>query len=81
MIRWKLKGCPRCSGDLNVIRDVLGYYEDCLQCGYHHYYKDGYVEIVQKQSVEKENNDYDPTDSTETLMKEDPTEEEPLNNL
>ncbi|UCC17876.1 MAG: hypothetical protein JSU58_04810 [Dehalococcoidales bacterium] len=71
MIRWKLKGCPRCSGDLNVIRDVLGYYEDCLQCGYHHYYKDGYVDIVKNQSDEKKNDDYEPADRSETRMKED----------
>ena len=66
MVRWKLKGCPRCSGDLNVIRDVLGYYEDCLQCGYHQYYKDGYVDIFQKQLDEKENNDNNPSDPTES---------------
>ena len=38
MTRWILKGCPRCSGDLNLLQDEEGYYEDCLQCGYHHYY-------------------------------------------
>ena len=49
MKRWKLKGCPRCSGDLNIIQDNLGYYEDCLQCGYHHYYNDdkyGFTPII-----------------------------------
>ncbi len=27
---WKLKGCPRCNGDLFVFDEV----EHCLQCGY-----------------------------------------------
>jgi len=71
MIRWKLKGCPRCSGDLNIIHDALGYYEDCLQCGYHHYYKDGYIDIFQNQPNEKENNDIDTSDLTKACTKED----------
>ena len=72
MIRWKLKGCPRCSGDLNILHDALGYYEDCLQCGYHHYYKDGYVDIFQNRSEEKENDDNcNPSDLAETCTKED----------
>ena len=50
MTRWKLKGCPRCSGDLNIIHDNLGYYEDCLQCGYHHYYNDKKSGIKQYES-------------------------------
>ena len=40
MNRWILKGCPRCSGDLNLLQDEEGYYEDCLQCGYHRYFVD-----------------------------------------
>ena len=28
--RWKLKGCPRCRGDIYI--DNEG--ENCLQCGY-----------------------------------------------
>jgi hypothetical protein len=56
MTRWKLKGCPRCSGDLNIIHDNLGCYEDCLQCGYHHYYNDQKSRIEQYESgnVKKE---------------------------
>jgi hypothetical protein len=50
MTRWKLKGCPRCSGDLNIITDNLGYYEDCLQCGYHHYYTDKKSGVTQYES-------------------------------
>jgi len=71
MIRWKLKGCPRCSGDLNIIHDVLGYYEDCLQCGYHHYYKDGYVDIIHNQLIEKEKDDDNPSNPTAVWIKED----------
>ncbi len=33
-IRWKLKGCPRCNGDLFTQRDEYGWQEQCLQCGY-----------------------------------------------
>ncbi|HEY94931.1 MAG TPA: hypothetical protein G4O15_08350 [Dehalococcoidia bacterium] len=50
MTRWKLKGCPRCSGDLNIILDNLGYYEDCLQCGYHRYYNHENSGITQHES-------------------------------
>ena len=28
--RWKLKGCPRCNGDININDEG----ENCLQCGY-----------------------------------------------
>jgi hypothetical protein len=35
MARWKLNGCPHCSGDLFVgIDRELGWYETCIQCGY-----------------------------------------------
>ena len=71
MIRWKLKGCLRCSGDLNIIRDPLGYYEDCLQCGYHRYYKTGYVDIIQNKLVEKENGDDSLSGPTGSWIKED----------
>ena len=32
---WKLKGCPRCGGDVFVDCDPYGRCEHCLQCGYH----------------------------------------------
>ncbi len=56
MKRWILKGCPRCSGDLNIIRDNLGYYEDCLQCGYHRYFNNDKSGVTQYESriAEKE---------------------------
>lgn len=34
MTEWKLKSCPRCSGDIYVEKDNDGCYERCLQCGY-----------------------------------------------
>ena len=30
----KLKGCPRCAGDLYLVEDRFGKYLSCLQCGY-----------------------------------------------
>ena len=32
-----IKGCPRCGGDLYSDRDIMGYYRQCLQCGYTQY--------------------------------------------
>jgi hypothetical protein len=34
MAKWKLKGCPRCKGDLLVERVQGRWDEYCLQCGY-----------------------------------------------
>ncbi|MFC2005535.1 hypothetical protein ACFLVG_01050 [Chloroflexota bacterium] len=35
MVMWKLKGCPRCGGDLLLDKDLLsGWYEQCLQCSF-----------------------------------------------
>ena len=30
----RLKGCPRCNGDLIIDRDGNVWYEWCLQCGF-----------------------------------------------
>ena len=30
----KLKGCPKCHGDLYLNEDMYGKYFNCLQCGY-----------------------------------------------
>jgi len=30
----RLKSCPRCRGDVVTDRDLHGWYEQCLQCGY-----------------------------------------------
>jgi DNA-directed RNA polymerase subunit M/transcription elongation factor TFIIS len=32
-----IKGCPKCGGDLYSDRDIMGYYRQCLQCGYTFY--------------------------------------------
>jgi hypothetical protein len=32
-----IKGCPKCRGDLYSDRDIMGYYRQCLQCGYTFY--------------------------------------------
>ena len=34
MVMWKLKNCPRCSGDMFIQHDQHGWYEQCLQCSY-----------------------------------------------
>jgi hypothetical protein len=34
MAMWKLKKCPRCGGNMFMDRDIYGWYEKCLQCGY-----------------------------------------------
>ena len=31
---WRLRGCPRCKGDLFVEQDVYGWHEECLHCSY-----------------------------------------------
>lgn len=33
---WRLRGCPRCKGDITLQRDHWGRYEQCIQCGYLH---------------------------------------------
>jgi len=32
-----IKSCPKCGGDLYSDRDIMGYYRQCLQCGYTFY--------------------------------------------
>ena len=34
MVMWELKKCPRCGGDMFIEKDLYGWYERCLQCGY-----------------------------------------------
>ncbi|HEY49943.1 MAG TPA: hypothetical protein G4O13_07855 [Dehalococcoidia bacterium] len=31
---WRFKSCPRCAGDVFIEKDIDGWYEQCLQCGY-----------------------------------------------
>ena len=40
MTMWKLKGCPRCNGDIFIDSDLEGWYEQCLQCSYKRRLKD-----------------------------------------
>ena len=30
----KLRGCPRCRGDMFLEKDQYGWYEECLQCSH-----------------------------------------------
>ncbi len=30
----RFKSCPRCKGDVLIDKDIYGWYEQCLQCGY-----------------------------------------------
>ncbi|MFC1893744.1 hypothetical protein ACFLYR_06960 [Chloroflexota bacterium] len=30
----RLKGCPKCRGDIRRDEDHYGWYEQCIQCGY-----------------------------------------------
>lgn len=34
-MRLKFNACPKCSGDLEVRRDIYGMFVSCLQCGLH----------------------------------------------
>ncbi|MCX6013180.1 MAG: hypothetical protein NTV30_07190 [Chloroflexi bacterium] len=34
--QWKFKACPKCKGDMFIEKDMFGWYEQCLQCGYLH---------------------------------------------
>jgi DNA-directed RNA polymerase subunit M/transcription elongation factor TFIIS len=34
MMKWKNKSCPRCKGVVYLEKDMYGWYEQCLQCGY-----------------------------------------------
>ena len=49
MLRWKLKSCPRCSGDLFIYQDIDSWYEQCLQCCYWHESKS--LDELEKQPV------------------------------
>ena len=40
MPRWRIRGCPRCGGDIFIDRDLNGWHEQCLQCSYRHELKD-----------------------------------------
>ena len=56
MNRWKLKSCPRCSGDLLIELCEYGWYEGCLQCGYEHY-----LQNIAKLEEQESKTDKQPT--------------------
>ncbi len=33
-MRLKFNACPKCSGDLEMRRDIYGMFVSCLQCGW-----------------------------------------------
>jgi len=40
MLKWRLKACPRCHGDVYIDKDMDGWYEQCLQCSHRQQLKD-----------------------------------------
>jgi len=34
MVKWKFRSCSRCDGDIFIDRDLYGWFEQCIQCGY-----------------------------------------------
>ncbi|TET12977.1 MAG: hypothetical protein E3J81_09760 [Dehalococcoidia bacterium] len=49
---WRLKGCPKCNGDIFLEKDIDGWYERCLQCGYNQDLET-IVEVKEQPSREK----------------------------
>ncbi|MBF8265895.1 MAG: hypothetical protein Q7R34_04695 [Dehalococcoidia bacterium] len=50
----KLKGCPKCKGDIVLDSDTHGWYEQCLQCGYLHERPDVGREVYRMPEKERE---------------------------
>jgi len=48
----RLKGCPRCNGDLFFDWDFYGWYEQCIQCG-HMRYLEASSEAEKRQRTRK----------------------------
>jgi len=48
---WRLKACPRCSGDVYIAEDMYGWFEQCLQCAYKRELKN--LGAFKKQPAEK----------------------------
>lgn len=49
----KLKGCPKCKGDVVLDRDIHGWFEQCIQCGYLHDMTDN-INAPRTEEKEKE---------------------------
>ncbi len=65
MVSWKLKSCPRCAGDLFILRETDGWYEECLSCGYRRDISNlvttnalGQVKIKDPVEIETKTNDF-----------------------
>jgi hypothetical protein len=52
MLRWRLKACSRCAGDTFIDKDIDGWFEQCLQCGYRHELKD-LVQFKKREALDK----------------------------
>jgi hypothetical protein len=49
---WKLKGCPKCMGDLHIEQRQYEYEEQCLQCGFkREYFIDPAAEPEEKKKL------------------------------
>ncbi len=49
---WRLKGCPKCKGDIFLEKDSDGWYERCLQCVYNQD-RDSIGDVKEHPSVSK----------------------------
>lgn len=49
MAKWKLKSCPRCNGDTFIEREIDGWIERCLLCGYSRDLPNTEIAAVKKQ--------------------------------
>jgi hypothetical protein len=45
-MKWTHKNCPRCKGNVYLEKDMYGWYEQCLQCGYSRDLDTLYVEQI-----------------------------------
>ena len=32
MVKWKIRGCPKCGGNTFIDKDEDGWYEHCMMC-------------------------------------------------
>lgn len=57
MLKWRLKACARCNGDVFIDRDMDGWFEQCLQCSYRRELKD--IKDFKKTTVAVADKDID----------------------
>ena len=46
----KLRGCPKCHGDLYVSQDMYGAYLSCIQCGQDYFFVEGPAQAGQESA-------------------------------